>query len=154
MTLPTPAQKNLVQQSWKSLVDRNALDSTGVNMFTRLFTQHPELLSIFPFGDLGLEIHELKEHPKFAYHAGRVMKTVGTAVNGLDNVEALIPKLESLGKRHKKYKAKPEYFQAVGDALIFALSEATGDAFDEEHKLAWGVVFAVVSSTMKTGLLS
>ncbi|XP_071962880.1 neuroglobin-like [Antedon mediterranea] len=154
MTLPTPEEKNLVQTSWKCLVDRDALGSTGVCMFSRLFTQHPEFLGLFPFGDLGLPMEELKIHSKFVYHANSVIKMVGVAVNGLDDVAPMAKKLESLGKRHKKYKAKPEYFEAVGEALIFALCEAVGETFDEKHKAAWGVVFAVVVATMKKGLQS
>ena len=43
-----------------------------------------------------------------------VVKTVGVAVSGLNNIEALVPVLVDLGYKHAKKGIKPEHYPVVG----------------------------------------
>ena len=44
------------------------------------------------------------------------------------------------------------YFQAVGQALIYALSIQAGDAFTEEAKTAWVTLYGIIQAKMTEGM--
>ncbi|MCL1038876.1 globin domain-containing protein [Shewanella submarina] len=75
------------------------------------------------------------------------------AVEGLNDLDALVPVLNDLAQRHVKYGAKPEHFTPVGNALIFSLKCQLGEKeFNSEVKEAWIAVIRLVASTMKQAM--
>ena len=88
----------LTQSSWAKVVDMG-LQEVGIIFFKHVFTIAPEALQLFSFkGEPNLyESNGLKKH------ALNVMKNVGKAVEGLNDLQNLVPKLNSLGKRHVGY---------------------------------------------------
>jgi hemoglobin-like flavoprotein len=49
----------------------------------------------------------------------KLMKALTLSVDGLDNLDTLIPKLAALGKRHAKYKVSDGAFVSWGQTLRF-----------------------------------
>src|SRR5262245_6564529 len=47
----------------------------------------------------------------------KLMQIIGTAVSGLDRLDALVPDIQALGKRHVDYGVKQEHYSKVGEAL-------------------------------------
>ena len=74
---------------------------------------------------------------------------IGTAVNGLTNLEAIVPAVQDLGKRHVMYGVTDQMYDTVGSALIETLEAGLGDAFTDEVKAAWVEVYTVLATTMK-----
>ena len=56
-----------------------------------------------------------------------------------------------MGQRHAGYGVKPEHYQTVSRALIWALGQALGADFDAELKTAWLSIIDAVSAGMKDG---
>ena len=124
--------KLLVMNSWKQVVP--IADTAADIFYETLFSLDPSLKSLFP--------DDMKSQKE------KLMKTLGVAVNGLNNVESIIPVLQDLGKRHVDYKVKEDQYPTVGKALLLTLEKGLGDAFTEDVKEAWTQVYTVVSSVM------
>ena len=81
----------------------------------------------------------------------KLMATLAVVVNGLTNLEAVLPAASALAKRHVGYGAKPEYYPVVGGALIDAMAAVAGDAWTPEIEQAWAGAYAVVAGAMIDG---
>jgi hemoglobin-like flavoprotein len=124
----------LVQSSWAKVLP---ISDTAADLFyARLFELDPALRALFP-GDL-------KEQKR------KLMAMLGTAVNGLGNLGALVPAVQALGKRHVGYGVKDAHYDTVGTALLWTLEQGLGPEFDHKLKAAWTEVYTVLAGTMKT----
>ncbi|XP_072164893.1 uncharacterized protein [Diadema setosum] len=142
----TQDQKRLVQTTWTRLSSEPA--KHGAVMFAKLTADHPDVGRLFPFGDKGLTYDQLLKDPDVRSHGRRVMDTVGHAVNGLDDLDLLVPILQDLARRHVGYNVTKGYFQPVGEALMYAIQQGLGSSFDDRTEAAWGAVFKIVVDTM------
>jgi hemoglobin-like flavoprotein len=79
----------------------------------------------------------------------KLMQMIGTAVNGLDKFDSIVPALQELGKRHVGYGVNDEHYDTVGSALLWTLDQGLGDAFTQEVAEAWTTVYTVLATTMK-----
>ena len=97
---------------------------------------------------------ETFRNKRFQIHARRVIGTVDLAVDLLEqnDLETLIPALQSLGTKHARYGVKDEHFPIVGEALLDTLGTALGDEFSAEVKEAWVGVYGVIADNMSAGL--
>jgi len=129
----TPEQISLVQGSWAKVVP---ISETAAELFYgKLFELDPDVRSMFK-GDM-------KEQGK------KLMTILNTAVNSLNNLEAIVPAIQDMGKRHAGYGVKDEHYDTVGSALIWTLGAGLKDDFTEETKEAWIGVYTLVADTMK-----
>ena len=132
----TPRQKQLVKDSWAKVLP---IKETAAELFYgRLFETYPEVKPYFKNGDM-------KEQGR------KLMAMVNTAVNGLDNLDALIEPLRRSGKAHKGYGVKAEDYDKVADAFLWTLERELGEAFTDEVKQAWVVTYTTVASVMIEG---
>ena len=130
----TPEQVKLVQDSWAKVVP---ISETAAELFYgKLFELDPDVRSMFK-GDM-------KEQGR------KLMAILNTAVNSLTNVEAIVPAIQEMGKRHVQYGVKDSHYDTVGEALIWTLGAGLKDAFTDETKEAWIGVYTLVADTMKT----
>jgi hemoglobin-like flavoprotein len=131
----TPEHKKLVKDSWEKVLP---IKETAAELFyARLFESYPELRPLFK-GDM-------KEQGR------KLMAMLNTAVNSLDNIEALIEPLKQSGKAHAGYGVKAEDYQKVGDSFLWTLEKGLGDAFTPDVKEAWTVVYTTVAGVMIEG---
>jgi len=108
----------------------------GRTFYERLFETNPEIKPLFK-GDLESQGEQL-------------MDMIGTAVAGLDDLEKLIPILQELGARHRKYGVEVSHYGAVAEALIWTLEQGLADAFTPDIWAAWVNVYGVLAETMIT----
>jgi hemoglobin-like flavoprotein len=78
------------------------------------------------------------------------MKMINTAVNGLDRLDAIVPAVQDLGRRHVGYGVKDEHYDTVGAALLWTLEAGLGDAFTPDVKESWTTVYTLLADTMKS----
>ncbi len=130
--LPTSEQVKLVQESW-AMVEPIA-DTAAELFYGRLFETAPEVKPLFS-GDMKAQ-------------GKKLMAMITVAVKGLTNLEAIVPAVQELGKRHVKYNVKDEHYAVVGASLLWTLEKGLGDAFTADTKEAWTTVYGVLSSTM------
>ena len=69
-------------------------------------------------------------------------------VNGLTDLESLLPMVRALGERHAGYGAEAGHYQTVAEALLWTLEQGLGDAFTEDTRQAWAAAYGVLSTTM------
>lgn len=131
----TPQHKQLVKDSWALVLP---IKETAAELFYgRLFETYPEVKPLFK-GDM-------KEQGR------KLMAMLNTAVNSLDNIDALIEPLQKSGKAHAGYGVKAEDYNKVGDAFLWTLEKGLGDAFTADVKEAWTVVYTTVAGVMIEG---
>jgi hemoglobin-like flavoprotein len=126
------AQIELVQGSWAKV--EPIADTAADIFYTRLFELDPNLKPLFKT--------DLKSQGE------KLMKILGTAVNGLNNLEAIVPVVQDMGKRHVDYGVKDRDYNTVGEALLWTLDKGLGKEFTGEVKEAWTTVYTVLSSVM------
>ena len=128
----TPRQIELVQSTWAMVVP---IVETAADLFYgHLFEMDPSLRAIFP--------EDMKEQKK------KLMAMLGTAVNGLKNLESIIPAVVASGERHVDYKVTPVMYDTVGAALLKTLEQGLGDAWNDEVKEAWTVTYTTLAKVM------
>jgi hemoglobin-like flavoprotein len=130
----TPDQIALVKSSWAKVVPIKA-DAAAL-FYGRLFELDPSLKSLFK-GDMKTQGEKL-------------MAMIDAAVQGLDNLPALIPAVKSLGQRHVGYGVQPAHYDTVGTALIATLATGLGPSFTGEVKAAWVATYGALAGVMSS----
>ena len=128
----TRRQKELVRESWAR--SAAAADELAQAFYGRLFELDPALRRLFP-ADMTAQRRKL-------------IATIGTAVDGLFDFPAVVPILETLGRRHVGYGVRDGDYATVGAALLWALREQLGDGFSAEAEEAWGALYALLADVM------
>ena len=126
---------DLVQNSFEKV---KPIASTAAQIFyAKLFELDPKLKPLFPSGEDAM----IKQGSK-------LMTMLGAAVAGLNDLEALIPILQNLGKKHVEYNVEPAHYDTVGAALLHTLSLGLDSEFTPEVSDAWTQVYNTMSSIM------
>ncbi|SON54786.1 Nitric oxide dioxygenase [Hartmannibacter diazotrophicus] len=129
----TPEQVKLVQESFQKVAP--IADAAADIFYNRLFEVAPEVRSMFP-----ADMSDQK---------GKLMKTLGVAVQNLHQVQTILPVVQELGAKHVAYGVKPEHYDTVGSTLLYTLEKGLGDAWTPELKDAWTETYVTVATVMK-----
>jgi len=114
-------------------------------LFKNIFKIAPGALQLFSFKDE----EDLYNCESLKKHGVRVVMTVDKAVQGLNDLGAIVPILQNLGKIHVDKGILPEHYPVVGQALLDTLEAGLGkDNFEGETKRSWEIVYGVISDTM------
>ena len=124
---------DLVQYTWRQV--EPIAEQAAILFYNKLFELDPSLRSLFKT--------EMRDQ------GDKLMQVIGVAVNGLNNLEALIPVVQQLGERHAGYGVEAHHYDTVATALLWTLEQGLGEAFTDEVKQAWSAVYAVLADTMK-----
>jgi hemoglobin-like flavoprotein len=109
---------------------------TAANPFyTRLFELDPSLRYLFK-GDM-------------TDQGKKLMATLKIVVNSLDRLEATLPAVQELGRRHVGYGVEDYHYETVGTALLWTLSQGLGEQFTPEVEAAWGTAYLLLAGAMK-----
>ena len=127
-----PAQIKLVQESFAKVAPIS--EQAAVIFYDRLFELAPQVRAMFP--------NDMTEQRK------KLMATLAVVVNGLANLEAVLPAASALAKRHVAYGARPAHYPVVGGALLWTLEKGLGDAWTPDVAAAWTTAYGVLSGYM------
>jgi hemoglobin-like flavoprotein len=128
----TPDQVKLVQDSFSKVAPIS--EQAAVLFYDRLFEVAPGVRTMFP--------DDMTEQRK------KLMATLAVVVNGLTNLEAILPAASVLAKRHVSYGARPEHYPVVGGALLWTLEKGLGEAWTPETASAWTAAYGTLSGYM------
>ena len=131
----TLEQKRLVRASFESLEEYS--DSVVQLFYGRLFEIAPQVRPLF--------------RTEISQQSRKLLDMLTTVVGALDHFDGLRPKLEELGYRHIAYGARPEHYDAVRVALLWAMGNALDLEFDKETKAAWAELLGMVAGAMIEG---
>jgi hemoglobin-like flavoprotein len=126
-------QKLLVQKTFELVAP--IADEAAALFYGRLFEMDPALRPLFR-GDV-------KDQGK------KLMSTLKVAVHALDRLDALVPTVQALGRRHLAYGVRDEHYDIVGAALLWTLEKGLGAEWTPEVADAWTTVYGVLAKVMK-----
>jgi nitric oxide dioxygenase len=128
----TPDQIKLVQQSFAKVAPIS--EQAAELFYGRLFEIAPSVRAMFP--------NDMTEQRR------KLMATLAIVVNGLSNLEMILPAASSLATRHVAYGAKPEHYPVVGAALLWTLEKGLGADWTPELAKAWTAAYTTLSEFM------
>ena len=128
----TPEQIKLVQESFAKVAPIS--ETAAVLFYDRLFEIAPQVKAMFPA--------DMTEQRK------KLMAMLAAVVNGLANLESILPAASALAKRHVAYGAKAEHYPVVGSALLSTLEKGLGEAWTPEVADAWTAAYGTLSGFM------
>jgi hemoglobin-like flavoprotein len=129
----TPKQVALVQVSWEKV--QPVAEQAAELFYSHLFSLDPSLKALFK-GDMKAQGRKL-------------MSMITFAVNGLTRLDAIVPGVQALGRRHAGYGVNDSHYETVGAALLWTLRQGLGRSFTGEVQAAWTAAYNVLASTMK-----
>ena len=128
----TPQQIKLVQDSFAKVAPISE-QAAGL-FYGRLFEIAPEAKPLF--------VGDMKEQGR------KLMATLAVVVNGLSNLDAILPAASALAKRHVAYGVKPGHYAPVGEALLWTLERGLGTGWTRELAVAWTAAYTTLSQFM------
>jgi nitric oxide dioxygenase len=128
----TPEQVQLVQESFSKVAP--IAEQAAVMFYDRLFEMAPQVKAMFPT--------DMTEQRK------KLMATLAVVVNGLSNLESILPAAAALAQRHVAYGAKAEHYPVVGSALLWTLEKGLGDGWTPDIASAWTAAYGTLSGFM------
>ena len=127
-------QIKAIQESFAKVVPIS--EQAAALFYGRLFEIAPTLKPLFR-GDMTEQGHKL-------------MKTLGVVVNGLANLESVLPAASALAKRHVDYGVKAADYSPVGAALLWTLERGLGEQWTPPLAAAWTEAYTILSDFMIT----
>ena len=125
-------QIELVQHSFARVL---TISETAADLFYgKLFDLDPSLRPMFK--------SDLKEQGR------KLMQMLRVAVNGLTRLDAILPAVEALGRRHVAYGVREEHYDTVAEALLWTLGQGLGDDFTPDVQSAWAAAYALLAGAM------
>ena len=109
-------------------------DNAASLFYSKLFELDPSLKSMFK--------SDMSEQRK------KLMQILGAAVSSLNNLEASVPAVQDLGRRHVKYGVQPQHYNTVAEAILWMLEQTLGAVFTPAVKQSWTEVYTILADTM------
>ena len=130
----SPEQKALVKETWRKVVPM--ADAAARLFYDRLFAIDATARPLFKGADL-------------AEQRRKLIQALAMVVQGLDHLEALVPALTDLGRRHAHYGVTDSHYDTVGAALVWTLEQGLGSDWTPEVKAAWHGAYSVLAGVMR-----
>jgi NAD(P)H-flavin reductase/hemoglobin-like flavoprotein len=108
-------------------------DEAPLYFYSHLFLSHPETRALFPVS--------------MAHQRDRLFAALGDVVARVDDLEALVPILQQLGRDHRKFGTLAAHYPAVGGSLLATL-EHFDDEWTPELAKSWSEAYDVVATVM------
>jgi len=128
----TPEQVKLVQESFAKVVP--IADQAASMFYGRLFEIAPQVQPMFK-GDMAAQRKKL-------------MTTLAVVVNGLSNLDSVLPAASALAKKHVAYGVEPSHYNFVGEALLWTLERGLGPNWNTDVAGAWAGAYGTLSGYM------
>ncbi len=127
------AQQDLVRATFARLAVMPEV--AGALFYQRLFDLNPELRPLFK--------HDMR------IQGVKLMTMLAMVVYNLHEPGQVLPAIRDLGVRHVAYGVKLADYDALEEALIWALDQALGDDFTPAVRDAWTICYRELADEMK-----
>lgn len=108
-------------------------DEAPLYFYSHLFLSHPETRQMFPVS--------------MAHQRDRLFAALGDVVARVDDLDALVPILQQLGRDHRKFGTLSAHYPAVGASLLATL-EHFDDEWSPELAKDWTEAYTLVADVM------
>lgn len=126
----------LLEQSFERI--KPQASAFAASFYENLFQAHPEVKPLFAATDMTSQQKKL-------------LNALVLVVENLRHPNVLKEVLSSLGNRHVKYGAIPQYYAAVGHVLLRTLEQYLQHEWSPELKQAWANAYEVITTQMLQG---
>jgi hemoglobin-like flavoprotein len=130
----TPEQKAAVKQTWAQVVP--SADTAASLFYDRLFEIDPNTRPLF-------------RPERMPEQRRKLVQALAAVVSGLDNLAAMLPAIQELGRRHAGYGVTEAHYRSVGAALLWTLERGLGPDWTEQAASAWAEAYSTVSGAMR-----
>ena len=130
----SPEQKALVKETWLKVAPM--AESATRLFYDRLF-------------EIDATTRPLFQTTNLAEQRRKLIQALTAVVQGLDHLEALVPTIEDLGRRHAQFGVTDSHYDAVGAALLWTLEQGLGSGWTPEVKVAWSGAYALLADVMR-----
>ena len=129
----TPEQIGLVQSSMQKVL---SISEIAAELFyRRLFELDPALRPLFR--------GNMKEQGR------KLIQMLHTVVDSLGQLDAILPEVEALARRHVVYGAQARHYDTVGAALLWTLEQGLGNGFTAQVRAAWTETYTLLAGAMQ-----
>jgi nitric oxide dioxygenase len=128
----TPEQVKSIQESFTKVAP--IADTAAALFYNRLFEIAPDAKPLFR-GDM-------------TEQGRKLMKTLTIVVNGLGNLQTILPAASALAKNHVTYGVKSSHYTPVGEALLWTLQHGLGSDWTPELAGAWSTAYTTIANFM------
>jgi hemoglobin-like flavoprotein len=122
----------LVQASFAAL--ETVSDDVAATFYRRLFELNPSLAPLFK-NDM-------------AAQGMKFMEKLALAVMALEDLDSIARLVDTLGRSHVSYGVQTTHYQTAREALLLALEDHLGAAFNADLCNAWTAAFDTISIAM------
>jgi hemoglobin-like flavoprotein len=134
----TSDQKRRIRESFEAIQEISG--PVAMLFYGRLFEMEPGARKLF--------------HNDLAAQGKKLMDMLGSVVESLDHFEAMTVRLEELGRKHAEFGVRPEHYDTLSLALLWALAQAVGPDFDSKTREAWRTAIGAINTAMKKGAMA
>ena len=134
----TPEQQALIRASFAKVVP--IAPQAAALFYDRLFVLDPSLKPLFK-GDM-------------VEQGRKLMAMIGAAVSNLGKLEAIMPAVQDLGRRHATYGVQSTHYDTVASALLWTLKQGLGDEFTPPVEAAWTEAYKILATAMKSAAVT
>lgn len=128
----TPEQIKAIQDSFAKVAPIS--EQAAALFYERLFEIAPGVKPLF--------------HSDMKEQGRKLMATLAVVVNGLSNLDTILPTASALAKRHVDYGVKAADYEPVGAALLWTLERGLGAQWTPELAAAWTAAYGLLSDFM------
>lgn len=108
-------------------------DQVPLFFYSTLFLAHPHLRDMFPLG--------------MANQRDKLLAALGQVVSHVDDLDAVVPVLQQLGRDHRRFGVVRDHYPAVGEALLATLEHFSSE-WTPELARDWAAAYELVAQVM------
>ncbi|KAF1379299.1 hypothetical protein PFLUV_G00174640 [Perca fluviatilis] len=139
----TDKERVMIQESWAKVYQN--CEDVGVAILLRLFVNFPSAKQYFSQFKNIEDPEELERSAQLRKHAHRIMNSLNTLVESLDNSDKMASVLRVVGKAHAlRHKVEPVYFKILSGVILEVLGEEFSEVVTPEVAAAWTKLLATV----------
>jgi len=151
----TNAHKDIIDTTWKTIVDTVGIEGFGAAIFIAFFEIDPDSLQMFLFSDY----EDVYNSQDFKKHVTVFAKHVGMFITVYRDEKKFIKMNQQLGRLHdsiftlrssyskedeKIHDNMTQHFKLSETAVTMALKKALGSGYSEEINAAWITFYQVI----------
>ena len=109
-------------------------DQVPLFFYSYLFLHHPHTREMFPVS--------------MAHQRDKLVAALGQVISRVDDLDAIVPVLQQLGRDHRKFAVVRDHYPAVGQALLATLEHFSGSDWTPDVAQDWAAAYGIVADVM------
>ena len=109
-------------------------DQVPLFFYSTLFLTNPSVRDMFPVS--------------MANQRDKLVDALGQVISRVDDLDAVLPTLQQLGRDHRRFGVMSGHYPAVGQALLATLEHFSGSDWTPELAQDWATAYGIVADVM------